>query len=320
MLREAIGIGVGIGVALTGVVMLVQWRWFGRRLPSVRAGAPSAFVPGAFRNALEIDDFYIAPRPGVRYGFGKPGLQPLVALFESGTSRYRDTLSGFIPLIPELRAIGRNPDPARPAAPAWVNGFLPGLDTIALYGMAATLKPRLYLEIGSGNSTRVVAAARQLHSPTTRIVSIDPQPRAEIDALCDQIMRAPLEEVDLAVFDDLRSGDILFFDGSHRVLQNSDVSVFFLEVLPRLASGVHVHVHDILLPNDYPSDWTERYYSEQYILATLLIFGAGMFEVVLPNRYITDYTRLADAFAPIWDDPALAGVERHGASFWMRKT
>jgi len=46
------------------------------------------------------------------------------------------------------------------------------------------------------------------------------------------------------------------------VFQNSDATVFFLDVLPRLKPGVVVHVHDIFWPFDYPSIWRARYYSE----------------------------------------------------------
>ena len=107
----------------------------------------------------------------------------------------------------------------------------------------------------------------------TRIVSIDPQPRAEVDELCDRVLRVPLEAADLSVFDELSDGDVLFFDGSHRTFMNSDATVFFLEVLPRLADGVLVGVHDVFLPYDYPRDFADRYYSEQYLLAAHLIAG-----------------------------------------------
>ncbi len=71
-----------------------------------------------------------------------------------------------------------------------------------------------------------------------------PQPRNQIDQLADRVVRAPLESIDLRVFDELAENDILFLDSSHRALQNSDVTTFFLEVLPRLRPGVIVHVHE----------------------------------------------------------------------------
>ena len=72
----------------------------------------------------------------------------------------------------------------------------------------------------------------------TQIISVDPSPRAEVDALCDTVVREPLETVDTALFDELEAGDMLFADRSHPVFENSDVTVFFLEILPRWKSGV----------------------------------------------------------------------------------
>jgi hypothetical protein len=56
----------------------------------------------------------------------------------------------------------------------------------------------------------------------TSVTSIDPQPRAEVEALCDRAVRRPVETVDLALFDELEAGDILFVDNSHRSFMNSN--------------------------------------------------------------------------------------------------
>jgi hypothetical protein len=85
--------------------------------------------------------------------------------------------------------------------------------------------------------------------------------------------------------DKIRSGDILFFDGSHRTFTNSDVTVFFLETLPRLPPGVIVHIHDIFLPADYPPEWNKRMFSEQYILAAMLLGKAPAFRTLLPDYF-----------------------------------
>ena len=92
------------------------------------------------------------------------------------------------------------------------------------------------------------------HHLRTRVISSDPRPRVEIHSLCDEGIRHPLESIDLAVFDQLAPGDILFIDSSHRVFTNSDVNVVFLEVLPRLQPGVLVHLNDIFLLYDYPPE------------------------------------------------------------------
>jgi hypothetical protein len=156
-------------------------------------------------------------------------------------------------------------------SPGWNNGFLPGLDIVMLYAMMAKFKPATYIEIGSGNSTKVAFKAKKDLQLSSRIISIDPAPRAEIDALTDQVIRKPFEEVDLSVFSKLVAGDIVFVDNSHRMFPNSDATVFFLDVLPNLPEGVIVHVHDIYLPYDYPQFMCDRFYSEQYGLAAFLL-------------------------------------------------
>ena len=49
-------------------------------------------------------------------------------------------------------------------------------------------------------------------------------------------------------FERLGEGDILLIDSSHTFKINGDVYIEFLQILPRLAKGVVVHVHDIYIP------------------------------------------------------------------------
>jgi hypothetical protein len=207
--------------------------------------------------------------------------------------------------------------------PCWMNDWLDGLDTFALYGFVATRNPALYVEVGSGYSTKVVRRAIKDRNLRTKITSIDPNPRTEIDKLCDSVVRQPLEKCDLKVFDSLTASDILFMDGSHRCFMNSDVTVLFLEILPRLKPGVLVHLHDIFLPLDYPPYWEyqyypHRYWSEQYLLAASLLAGHSGYEVVLPNHYISITERLAAGLDGFWSDARLAGVPHGGSSFWIQ--
>lgn len=204
-----------------------------------------------------------------------------------------------------------------PREPAWVNGWFPGLDGASLYGFIRSRSPRRYVEVGSGTSTLFADRARRDGSLGTTITSIDPQPRKEIDAVCDSVVRAPLEVADLGVFAELGEGDVLLLDGSHCVFMNSDVSVFFLEVLPRLAKGVLVGVHDIYLPADYPAEVADRHYSEQYMLAAYLLAGAPFVQPVLPCSYVSGHPELSHALDALWEAPGMAGVERHGVAFWF---
>ena len=84
-----------------------------------------------------------------------------------------------------------------------INGWLPGLDSAALYAFLARTDPALYLEVGSGNSTKFARRAITDHGLRTRLVSIDPQPRAEIDALFaayELVSRRRLEHCRYGVF------------------------------------------------------------------------------------------------------------------------
>lgn len=259
-------------------------------------------------------DYPFVPAP--RYGYGKPPHQKLYQLFSADRAAFIATLTKFRTLDPYLLQIPLR-TPKQSIEPSWINKWLDGLDTLALYGFVAERKPAQYLEIGSGYSTKVVRRAIQDHKLPTRITSIDPFPRAEIDVLCDMVIRRPLQDVDLKQFEALSRGDILFLDGSHRCFMNSDVSVFFLDILPNLNPGVLVHIHDIDLPYDYMPERAEWYYSEQYLLATSLLAGHKNFRVVLPNAFISGERDCMLPLESLWANPKLKGVPPKGVSFWL---
>jgi len=94
--------------------------------------------------------------------------------------------------------------------------------------------------------------------------------------------------------------------------------VFYLEILPRLRKGVIVHIHDIYLPYDYPQFMCDRFYSEQYGLAMYLLANPKKYKPILPNYFIYSDKELSELISPIWNNPILSNVERHGGSFWIR--
>ena len=51
----------------------------------------------------------------------------------------------------------------------------------------------------------------------------------------------------------------------------------FLHVLPRLAAGVVVHVHDVFWPFEYPAQWLRqgRDWTEAYLLHAFLAGNAS---------------------------------------------
>jgi methyltransferase family protein len=240
--------------------------------------------------------------------------QKLNEIISAECNRYQEHLRKFAGCAEEFAAIGRQSQ--ADGDPFWENGFFGGTDAIALHGILAEVQPSTYFEIGSGNSTRFARHAVRIHGLRTRIVSLDREPRAQIDSLCDEVIRSPLEQTDMSVFDRLNPGDILFYDGSHQVLQNSDVTVFFLDVLPRLRPGVWVHIHDVYLPWDYPPDWVERHYAEQYMLACWLLSETPRLQLELANYFISRDASLMAHLDPIYQ--LLPGLQAIGGSFWMR--
>ncbi|MEY4351666.1 MAG: hypothetical protein RL078_1745 [Bacteroidota bacterium] len=252
-----------------------------------------------------------------RYGHGKPPHAELYQVINNERDLYQTLLQEMLKHQEVFFSWKKKNDESNPSLPAYNNDFLPGLDMIAIYTMIKQYQPKRYVEVGSGNSTKVAyQAAKDLNN--TEIISIDPQPRAEIDQLADQIIRKPFENIDFDFLFSLEANDILFIDNSHRILPNSDATVFFLEVLPKLAKGVIVHIHDIYLPYDYPQFMADRFYSEQYGLAMYLLANPEKYKTILPNFFISEDPQLSEIVAPIFAHPSLAGVEKHGGSFWLQ--
>ncbi len=258
-------------------------------------------------------DYPLRPEP--RYGYGKPSHPELNRLLNRSRSTFITNLeymTGLRFLLREIPDAGED----RTSHPRWQNLWISGFDAITLCSFLARSNPKRYVEIGSGESTRFARWTIDRFKLRSRITSIDPNPRREIDSLCDEMMRNRVENVDISLFQELQAGDIVFVDSSHRVLMNSDVTAIFLDILPNLRSGVLVHFHDIFLPDDYPPDWIGRYYSEQYLLAAYLLAGESSVEVLQANHFIYSDPQLSKVLEPLWAD--LSHVSRHGASFWIR--
>lgn len=253
-----------------------------------------------------------------RYGHGKPPHQELYKIIDANRETYQRILEKALTLKEAFWTIQDSSKETDPVKPAWNNGYLPGLDIIGIYTLLTEFKPRKYIEIGSGNSTKVAHKARKEQNLSTGIISIDPMPRAEVDNLADKIIREPFENVDFNILEELNENDILFVDNSHRILPNSDSMVFYLEILPRLKKGVIVHIHDIYLPYDYPQFMCDRFYSEQYGLAMYLMANPQKYQTILPNYFIYEDPGLSALISPVWDHENLKSVERHGGSFWIR--
>lgn len=192
------------------------------------------------------------------------------------------------------------------------NDYFSGLDAVVYYSLIRHLKPRRIIEIGGGYSTRIANKALAANH-SGRLTCIEPYPEERLNGsqFSVQLITKRVEEIDVSFFECLEANDILFIDSSHTVKFGSDVCYEFLEILPRLKSGVWVHVHDIFFPHDYPAEWLlERRLAlnEQYLLEAFLSFNPA-FSPQLANHWLClDYA--ADA-ARLCNAP--------GSSFWMKR-
>ncbi|WP_126115342.1 MULTISPECIES: class I SAM-dependent methyltransferase [unclassified Bosea (in: a-proteobacteria)] len=263
------------------------------------------------RQLIELD-FPVTPK--VRHGHGQPPEALMLARLTACSDHFASQMRMILPLLEPMLTIPSDPI-ADASEPNWVNPAFPALDAMALYGMIALHKPERLIEIGSGFSTKFARRAIRDHRLDTQLISIDPEPRAEIDDICDEVIRAPLEEVPISFFETLTSKDMVFFDGSHRSFQNSDVTVFFNEILPRLKSGTVFGIHDIFLPDDYPPAWLEWYFNEQYLLASWLLAGDKL-KPDFAAYFIGETPDLHAIFASMWSHPNLVGANHNGGAFF----
>jgi len=173
------------------------------------------------------------------------------------------------------------------------NGTYESGDAEFWYQLVRELKPRRIFEIGSGFSTlmAVRAVARNRQEDTSydcRHVCIEPYEMPWLEKTGVEVLRQKVEEVEPAFFAELAAGDILFIDSSHVIRPEGDVLYEYLELLPTIAPGVTVHVHDIFSPRNYPAEWLRdevRFWNEQYLLEAFLAHN-GEWEIVAALNFL----------------------------------
>jgi hypothetical protein len=201
------------------------------------------------------------------------------------------------------------------------NEMFSHLDAWMLQAMLRHVRPQRVIEVGCGWSSLVTARVnRECFDGQIDFTCIEPYPPDFIANGVDGISRllvSPVEEVPVARFLELQSGDVLFIDSSHTVKTGGDVVFLLQEVLPRLEPNVTVHIHDIFLPWDYPQEWvfTGRSWNEQYAIRSFLTFNSA-FEIRLGVAWISHFhpTVLAESL-PDFPEKYADG----GGSLWIRR-
>ncbi len=195
------------------------------------------------------------------------------------------------------------------------------LDARALFVLLRELRPARIIEVGSGYSSLLMADVnRRFLDGAIDIRCIEPYPRPFLTRGVPGIREVIVERVERvapALFESLQAGDMLFIDSSHVSKTGSDVNTLFFDVLPRLKSGVIVHVHDIFLPAEYLREWVldeNRSWNEQYLLRALLMHSE-VWEVLFACNYAALHHREALSVALGVPVDKVFG----GGSFWMRR-
>jgi SAM-dependent methyltransferase len=223
--------------------------------------------------ALKEQGWFDRPAFPIPRSFEVCDVQQIAADLRDHRERFRDFTA------PERNAVGYSFD----------NNFYRSPDAEILYCMVRRHAPKRIVEIGCGNSTKLSRLAIQDGRLATRLISIDPSPRAEIRSLSDEVHLLRAEDTAVAgLLASIEPGDLLFVDSSHEVRAGNDVVSLFLNVIPRLPAGVLLHIHDIFLPYEYPYDWVGEQrieLGEQY-LVQLMLTGNPRIEVLWPGYYL----------------------------------
>lgn len=193
-------------------------------------------------------------------------------------------------------------------------------DGIFLYGMMRCLKPNRIIEVGSGFSSALMLDVNELFlDRQVHLTFIEPHPErlyqniTNTDKKNTTILESKVQEVPLSVFAALEKGDILFIDSTHVSKCGSDLNYLLFEVIPSLANGVFIHIHDIFYPFEYPKGWVYegRNWNENYLLRAFLMNNAS-YDVVLFSHYLHLF------HSAIFKEMPLA-QKNFGGNLWLEK-
>ena len=220
----------------------------------------------------------------------------------------------------ELSLIPRKWRPT--ASPYYDNQSFAPADAAIYHSLIRHFRPRRVIEIGAGESTRFAAHALALNAAEgnpAELVAIEPFEAPYLEELGVTVIRERVEDVGTEFFAGLQANDFVFIDSSHVARPGGDVAFLLLEVVPALARGVVLHIHDVFTPRDYPAEWGRRrwFWTEQYVVEALLTYNANL-EVLLSVSFMLErYPREFGFACPV---PAARGGGPTPSSIWLRTT
>lgn len=290
-----------------------------RRAPrkALRAMRRTGFDPGHFYSPIVDSSSLSAQRERIWPA------RPVVTAIDFNDDGHRRVLTEWFPrFMPEYDYPEHLDETAAPGRFYTQNSQFSWLDARALFALLRAWRPKQIIEVGSGYSSLLIADVnRRFCEGSVDFTCIEPYPRPFLKRGVDGISRLverPVQELSPSDFSRLGPGDILFIDSSHVAKTGSDVNYLYFDVLPTLAPGVRVHVHDIFLPHDYPQDWVlteNRSWNEQYVLRALLMYAGATFRVEFGCSYA--FYTFPELVVTALAHPAGHGFG--GGSFWFTK-
>lgn len=196
------------------------------------------------------------------------------------------------------------------------NGYYPTPDAEAYAAFIAYVRPPRIVEVGGGYSTLVARAAIDRLRLGTELVVVDPAPRTDVRRAAHRLVAERAEHVPRELLDVPPAG-ILFIDSSHVLRAGGDVALLYGEIVPALAAGVFVHVHDVVLPFEYSAFGLAAWWTEQYVLQALLSHSPR-YRLELALRWLTRTE--PELMARIFGRAVLEDPAHGGGAIWFRVT
>lgn len=193
-----------------------------------------------------------------------------------------------------------------------------------LYTMIRKNAPRKVIEIGSGNSSKIIRKALENNCIDGKVYDsymiIDPYSEIEEKSNKEKVVKERVECTDINLYKELEQNDILFIDSSHVCRIGGDVNFEILEILPSLNNGVIVHFHDIDLPFEYSKVYAttpsfRMFWTESYLLQAFLCMNDS-YKIILPVRYVQS------KFKEFFDSVFVHGKNIEfwsSGSFWIQR-
>ncbi len=198
---------------------------------------------------------------------------------------------------------------------AWADGSI-------LHGMLRHYRPSRVIEIGSGwSSACMLDTVEQYLDPACELTFIEPYTRLlhellGVPKVNVRILEQPVQRVQRELFMSLQANDILLIDSTHVLRTGSDVCYELFEILPCLASGVIVHIHDMFWPFEYPRSWAideNRSWNELYAVRALLM-NNDHWKIIMFNDWFGKFKHelISNTFPSFLRNP--------GSALWLQRT